>query len=55
MSGGDAAWLRWKVSDAAASDDIGEEQAAVAADAFNQSSAVKHIHSRFNNSAKRPH
>jgi len=29
------------VSDAAASDDIGEEQAAVVADAFNQSSAVK--------------
>jgi len=29
--------------------------AAAAADAFDLSSAVKQVHSRFNNSAKRPH
>jgi len=36
------------VSDAAASDDSGGEPVAAAADAFDLSSAVKHVHSRFN-------
>jgi len=40
------------VSDAATSDDSGGEPFAAAADAFDLSSAVKHIHSRVNNSAK---
>ena len=46
---------RSDVSDTAASDDISGEVVAAAADAFDLSSAVKHIHSRFSNSAKRPH
>jgi len=40
---------------AATSDDSGEPVAAAAADAFDLLSAVKHFHSRFNNSAKLPH
>ena len=55
MSGRNTAWLKDKVSDAATSDDSGGEPVAAAADAFDLSSAVKHIHSRFNNSAKWPH
>jgi len=39
---------RWKVSDML-------HLMTAAADAFDLSSAVKHVHSRFNNSAKRPH
>jgi len=41
---------------AATSDDSGGEPVAAAtADAFDLLSAVKHFHSRFNNSAKLPH
>jgi len=47
---------RSNVSDAATSDDSGGKAvAAAAADAFDLLSAVKQVHSRFNNSAKRPY
>ena len=51
MSGHDTAWLK----DATASDDSSGELVAAAADAFDLLSAVKHIHSKFNKIAKRPH
>jgi len=46
---------RWNVSDAATSDNSSGKTVAVTVDAFDLSPADRHVHSRFNNSAKRPH
>ena len=43
------------VSDPVTSDDSGGKLVAVAADTFDLLSAVRHVHSRFNNSTNEPH